>query len=170
MSFNKYLFFKISILDLPDDDAFKKTPLMDLYFFDTTKNITGLRNTVQHLDSEIPEELTDPDWALLGSLSWGVVDPTDQQVTSSSFMPGMPLGTRSLINPANRQIWYGPVDAITTERGGVAVCLSDAMRRLDALVPFLEKMLSAAYARQLPAQEHHAADITISVVMKIVWL
>jgi hypothetical protein len=72
-----------------------------------------------------------------------------------------------LINPANRQIWYGPVDAITTERGAVAVCLSDAMRRLDALVPVLEKMLSAAYAGQLPAQEHHAADITVSVVMKI---
>jgi hypothetical protein len=104
---------------------------------------------------------------VLGSLSWGIVDPIKSQIISSCFMPGMPLGARPLINPANRQRWHVPVDAITIERNGVSVCLSDAMRRVEALAAALEKMLADSFAQQLPEQGHHAADVTVSLVIQI---
>ena len=136
-------------------------------FFDTTEKITELRNTVQHLDNTIPGVIDDQNWAVLGSLSWGIVDPQKSQIISSCFMPGMPLGSRPLINPANRPRWYLPVDGITVERSGISVCLSDAMRRVEALAAALEKMLADSFAQQLPEQGHHAADVTVSLVIQI---
>jgi hypothetical protein len=56
-------------------------------------------------------------------------------------------------------MWHFPVDAITIERSGVAVCLSDAMRRVETLAKALEKMLADSFAQQLPDHGHHGADI-----------
>ena len=137
------------------------------HFFDATERVTELRNTVQHLDTTIPGIVDDRNWAVLGSLSWGVVDPEKNQITSSCFMPGMPLGTRPLINPANRPMWHVPVDAVTIERNGVSVCLSDAMRRVDRLAKALEMMLADSFAAQLPDQGHHGADIAVSLVFHV---
>ncbi len=136
-------------------------------FFDATERITELRNTAQHLDTTIPGVVDDQNWAVLGSLSWGIVDPEKSQIVFSCFMPGMPLGVRTLISPANRQRWYVPVDAITVERSGVSVCLSDAMRRVESVAGAMEKMLADSFARQLPDQSHHAADVTVSVAILI---
>src|SRR5208282_5746056 len=49
-------------------------------FFDATEKITELRNTVQHLDNTIPGVVDDQNWAVLGSLSWGIVDPQKSQI------------------------------------------------------------------------------------------
>ncbi len=136
-------------------------------FFNATDRITELRNTVQHLDTTIPDIVDDKNWAVLGSLSWGLVDPAKNQITSSSFLPGLPLGSRPLINPANRLMWHVPVDAITIERSGVSVCLSDAMRTVESLTKALEKMLSDSFAQQLPDQSHHGADLTVSLVIQV---
>ena len=72
------------------------------------------------------------------------------------------MGSRPLINPMNRQVWHLPVDSITIERSGVAVCLSDAMRRVEALTAAIEKMLAATYEEQIPEpKKSHWADIPI---------
>lgn len=132
-------------------------------FFEATKNVAVLRNTIQHLDSEIPKSTGDQDWAVLGSLHWGVVDEKESTVISSTFMPGVPMGSRPVINPAGRDAWHSPVDAITLERSGVAVCLSDATRKLEAWVRVLEQRLEEAYAVQFPNMVHPGSDLTINV-------
>jgi hypothetical protein len=136
-------------------------------FFDSTKSVPALRNTVQHLDTDIAEAVDDRNWAVLGSLSWGVIDPEQHEVTACVFMPGMPLGSRPIVNPLNRQVWHLPVDSITIERGGVLMPLSDAMRRVAALAAGLERMLAEAYAKQIPTPGRHAADLTIVLRMSI---
>ena len=72
-------------------------------FFDSTKNVAPLRNTVQHLDTDIGKTVDDQNWAVLGSLSWGVIYPERNEVKSCTFLPGMPVGSRPLINPLNRE-------------------------------------------------------------------
>jgi len=59
------------------------------------------------------------------------------------------------------------VDAITIERSGISVCLSDAMRRVEALAGAMETMLAESFAQQLPDQGHHAADVTVSLTIQI---
>ncbi len=136
-------------------------------FFDATDQVTELRNTIQHLDTTIPGILDDHNWAVFGSLTWGIVDPEKNQITSSCFMPGMPVGQRTLINPADRPKWHIPIDAITIERSGVRVCLSDAMRRTEVLAKALEKMLAVTYTEQMPNSPTHGADLTLSLVFGI---
>ena len=136
-------------------------------FFDSTINVVKLRNTVQHLDNEIPKVLGDNDWAVLGSLSWGVIDPEKNQVTSCIFLPGMPVGSRPLLNPLDRQVWHLPVDSITIERSGVSVALSDAMRRVEGLAVAMEGMLAETYANQIASPRRHAADVTIRLYIRI---
>jgi len=135
-------------------------------FFDATDKVTELRNTIQHLDTTIPGIVDDQNWAVLGSLTWGVVDPSTDQITSSCFMPGAPLGSRSLINPLNRPKWHVPVDGITLERSGVSLCLSDAMRSVERLTKSLEEALTNSLD-QLPHQGHHAADVTVNLVIQV---
>lgn len=133
-------------------------------FFDSTANVVPLRNTVQHLDTDIGKTVDDRNWAVLGSLSWGVIYPEKNEVVACSFMPGMPIGSRPLINPINRQVWHLPVDSITIERSGIAVCLSDAMRRVEALAAALEKMLARTYDEQIPGpRNRYGADLTIAL-------
>ncbi|MGD0013553.1 MAG: hypothetical protein ABSD56_03885 [Bryobacteraceae bacterium] len=139
-------------------------------FMGSTENITTLRHTVQHLDTEIGGVVDDKDWAVLGSLSWCLVNPERNEITACTFMPGIPMGSRPLINPAGRRIWHLPVDFITIERSGVSVCLSDAMRRMEALVASMEKGFSDACAEQIP-EEHkgktYGADLLLCVVMSV---
>jgi hypothetical protein len=75
-----------------------------------------------------------------------------------------------MIDPLNRLVWRLPVDSITIERGGVTVCLSDAMRRVAALAVSMEEMLAKAYAEQIP-EEHRAstpgADFVLGLWIKI---
>jgi hypothetical protein len=136
-------------------------------FFGATERVTELRNTVQHLDTTIPAVVADQNWAVWGSLSWCLVDPVTSQITSSCFIPGTPLGRRPLINPANRAVWHFPIDAITIERSGVSVCLSDAMRRVEAMARSLETALTVSRASQLPDQGQHGADVTLSLVFAL---
>lgn len=136
-------------------------------FVEATEKVPDLRNTVQHLDSTIPGVIHDRNWAVLGSLSWGIIDPDANQLTASSFLPGMPVGSRPLINPLDRRLWHVPVDSITVERNGVAVCLSDAMRTVESLAKALERMLAQSFRKQLPTQSHHGADVIVSLVIDI---
>jgi hypothetical protein len=62
-------------------------------------------------------------------------------------------------------MWHVPVDAI--ERSGVAVCLSDAMRRVETLATALETMLADSFARQIPDQRHHGADMVVNLVVQV---
>jgi hypothetical protein len=126
-----------------------------------------LRNTVQHLDNEIPKVLENNDWAVLGSLSWGVIDPEKSQVISCILLPGMPVGSRPLLNPLDREVWHLPVDSITLERSGVSVALSDAMRRVEGLAAAMESMFAQTYASQIPRPGRHAADVTLRLYMRI---
>ena len=136
-------------------------------FFDSTTNVVKLRNTVQHLDNEIPKVLGDNDWAVLGSLSWGVIDPEKSQVTSCILLPGMSVGSRPLLNPLNRDIWHLPVDSISIERSGVSVALSDAMRRVEGLADTMERMLAETHANQIASLKRHGADVTIRLYIRI---
>jgi hypothetical protein len=76
-----------------------------------------------------------------------------------------------MVNPVGtRSFWHEPIDSITIERDGVAVCLSDAMRRVTIVAESLDRGLSEAFAREVP-EEHlrktHAADLTIRIVMQV---
>jgi hypothetical protein len=138
-------------------------------FMSVTEKIPDLRNTVQHLETAIKDVTNDLNWAVWGSLSWGVVDAEKNQVSTCLFLPGMPLGSRPMINPLDRKLWHMPIDSITIERSGVSVSLSDAMRRVIILVRSLEESLAEAY-KQIP-EEHrdktHAADVTVTLVIGV---
>jgi hypothetical protein len=143
----------------------KKSPKIRL-FMDATDNVTALRNTVQHLNSEIHKILDDRNWTVFGTLSWGVVDPDKNQITACTFLPGAPQqgSSHPIINPLNRRVWHLRVDSITLERSGVSVCISDAMRRLEALTISMEENLARAYAEQIPLEHQgktHGADVVI---------
>jgi|CZKS01.1.fsa_nt_gi hypothetical protein len=148
-----------------------KSPKFRL-FMESTINVPALRNTVQHLGSEIHGVIADQNWTVFGTLSWGVVHPERNEVTACTFMPGAPQpgSSHPIINPLNRTLWHLRVDSITIERSGVSVCLSDAMRRLAALTVSMEENLSKAYLEQIPAQyqgQTHAADVVVCVVISV---
>lgn len=137
-------------------------------FWAATEQVPELRNTIQHLDTTISKVVDDKNWAVLGSVSWGIIDVEKKEVTTFTFIPGMAMGSRPSINPLSRKQWHVPVDSITIERSGVAVCLSDAMRRLASLAAGLERNLARAYTQQIPNPEkHQAADIILGIVMRI---
>ena len=84
-------------------------------------------------------------------------------------MPGMPIGSRPMINPLNRELWHLPIDSITIERSGVAVSLSDSIRRVVILMSSLERSLVEAFT-QIPEElrgRTHAADVTVKLVMEV---
>ncbi|MBK5292739.1 MAG: hypothetical protein JJE04_13800 [Acidobacteriia bacterium] len=139
-------------------------------FMQGTEKITELRNAVQHLETSIPGVVDDLNWAVLGSLSWGIAHPGTSEIITCSFMPGIPMGSHPMVNPLDRQLWHLPVDSITIERSGVFVCLSDAMRRLKAYIGHMEQSLTEAYATQIP-EEHrgktHGAGMLLTLVFRV---
>jgi hypothetical protein len=137
-------------------------------FFDVTEQIPDLRNTVQHVETTIPGIIDDKNWAVLGSLSWSVLDSEKLLVTTYMFISGTAMGSRPFVNPLKRIEWNVPVDSITIERSGVAVCLSDAMRRVAALAVGLEKKLARTFAEQVPEpQQYQPADVILGVAVSI---
>jgi hypothetical protein len=155
--------------NLPGSKGKMKSPVYRL-FLAATEKIPELRNTVQHLDTAIQEGTDDLNWAVWGSLSWGMIDPEKNQVVTCMFLAGIAMGSRPMVNPINRKLWHLPVDSVTVERGGVAVCLSDAMRRVAILAKALEDSLSTAFADQLSEEDRrktHGADCILRLVMRV---
>jgi hypothetical protein len=122
-------------------------------FVHATEKIPTLRNTFQHLETDIHKSGDDPNWAVFGSLSWALVNPERNEITSCIFMPGTVSGSRPMVTPAKREVWHHPVDSVTIERGGIAVCLSDAMRAVAAATQSLERDISKAYLDYIPEEK-----------------
>jgi hypothetical protein len=130
----------------------------------------ALRNTVQHLGTEISDAVDDSNWTVFGTLSWGLVEPAKNEVLACFYLPGAPTGLHPIINPLSRRVWHLPLDMVTLERSGISVCLSDAMRRVEALVSAMEKTLAEAFSQQVPAEHQgktHGADIVVSLVIAV---
>jgi hypothetical protein len=87
----------------------KKSPKIRS-LMEATANVGALRNTVQHLGTEIHAAFDDKSWTVFGTLSWGVVEPEKNQITASTLMPGAPRegASHSIINPMNRQVGIYP--------------------------------------------------------------
>jgi hypothetical protein len=159
------------IANMPGSKGKKKNPKFRA-FMDATANVAELRNTVQHLETEIHNVALQANWTVFGTLSWGFVEPAKNQVTASLFMPGAAREGASfpLINPMNRQRWHAPVDSITLERNGISVCLSDAMRTVASWVQGLEESLQIAFAEQIPTQQRHrhaGSDLVLNIVLGV---
>jgi hypothetical protein len=56
-------------------------------------------------------------------------------------------------NQPGRSAGYPPIDAVTLERAGVAVCIGDAVRSMPAIVDSIERGLSAAFAQMVPDEK-----------------
>jgi hypothetical protein len=120
----------------------KKSPKVRL-FLQSTENVPALRNTVQHLGTEIHDTVDDKDWTVFGTLSWGVVDPDKNQVTACTFMPGAPQrgSSHPIINPLNRQVWHLRVDSITIERSKIPIPNRDPFGSVEAVTPLLRSAI-----------------------------
>ncbi|MGO9095455.1 MAG: hypothetical protein ACLQGV_09550 [Bryobacteraceae bacterium] len=134
---------------LPGLQAKKRNPKVRS-FLENTANVPPLRNTIQHLNTEISGVVEDKNWAVFGSLSWVIVEPEVSRLLSCFYLPGTPTGSHSVINPVGRRLWRSPVDSITIERSGISVNVSDAVRSVSRLAAFLEKSLGKAFAEQIP--------------------
>jgi hypothetical protein len=155
--------------NLPGFKGKKKSPTIRA-FLDSTQKVAALRNTVQHLGTEISDAVDDSNWTVFGTLSWGLVEPAKNEVLACFYLPGAPTGLHPIINPLSRRVWHLPLDMVTLERSGISVCLSDAMRRVEALVAAMEKTLAEAFSQQVPAEHQgktHGADIVVSLVIAV---
>jgi hypothetical protein len=119
----------------------QKTPPMTL-FRTRTEGVESLRNSVQHLNTEINALVTEgvPVW---GVLSWcSVLDPATHSMYSCSLISGtmLPHKGHPVVNPLGRPIVL-PVDLITLAASGYSVCLSDVMREVESLTRALEEDL-----------------------------
>lgn len=119
----------------------QKTPRMIL-FRKRTEEVDSLRNSVQHLNTQINVLVTEglPVW---GVLTWSaVLDPATRSVYGCSLISGTlsPHKGHPIVNPAGRSIML-PVDLITLAASGYSICLSDVMRELEALTRAIEEEL-----------------------------
>jgi hypothetical protein len=139
-------------------------------FLENTANVSGLRNTIQHLNTGISGVVDDKNWSVFGSLSWLIVEPETNRILSCVYLPGTPTGSHPVINPAGRRVWRFPVDSITIEQSGISVGVSDAVRSVARLAAFLEESLGKAFAEQIPEQHRETrpgADLLVCIAFSV---
>ncbi|GAI91560.1 unnamed protein product, partial [marine sediment metagenome] len=131
-------------------------------FRQKTEVVEDLRNTIQHLDQNVPTLLAEK-LPVLGVLSWFVTtDPGHLSGFSCALTAGTlrPLKQLPLVNPCGRLI-APPIDLIELTAGGHSACLSDIMKHVQDLTRQAEQQLEKQFDR-LPQA---GADLFVCVEM-----
>ncbi|MFC1944515.1 hypothetical protein ACFLX5_03360 [Chloroflexota bacterium] len=110
-------------------------------FYRHTEVIDDLRNSIQHLGTEI-EAILDKDIPALGILRWfALSDPERRSGLSCIMLSGSIFsGQHDMVNPLGRTIDL-PVELVTLTVSEYTVCLSDIMKDVLRLTNGIERSL-----------------------------
>lgn len=130
---------------------FKKNAHSLQIFLRKTEAVEDLRNTVQHLDTEI-DNLAANDLPVWGDLRWLVLlDATVGKFKVGLLVSGTQFGAlHAMPNLAGIEM-YAAVDHITLASGGKEVDLSNVMRAMAKFVGKLEGVLTPQFKQHEPA-------------------
>ena len=109
-------------------------------FYDKTKNVEDLRNTIQHLRNEAQGFLA-KNLPALGILTWVVLlKPNDKSASLYSLVTGTlyPNVVYPIVNPLGKRI-QSPVDHITIILGKHSACLSDVIKQVEQVKLWIEQ-------------------------------
>ena len=126
-----------------------------------TKVIEDLRNSVQHLNTQI-HTIADQGLPVWGVLSWFFLpDSESRWGLSCALVSGtVSPAHHSLVNPLGKNIAV-PIDLITLTAHGHSVCLSEVMRHVKLLTRGIEKALKEKFANSSQA----GSDVLVFVEM-----
>jgi hypothetical protein len=138
-----------------------KSPGLRL-FGQRTAEIEPLRNSVQHLNSQINSIISQniPVW---GVLSWFTMnDPNMRSGLCCSLIAGTTFESKGhlVINPLGKNLSL-PVDLITLSASGHTICLSDVMRDVERITRNIEQQLEKQFTNFSQA----GSDILICLAM-----
>jgi len=142
----------------------KRTPAI-VSFLKQTGEVLGLRNFVQHLDTEAPE-VAKTGYPIWGSLSWvwGTVEEVERgEFALMLLIPGRLAKSKGhpIVNPLGKKI-SPPVDMITLTAAGETVNLS---RIRDALCQFRGRFdIAVKRALEMPSADQ---DTAMAIVVEV---
>ncbi len=111
-------------------------------FYDKTKGIEDLRNTIQHLRNEA-EDFLDKNLPAMGILTWVVLlKPNDESASLYALVAGTtyPNVLYQFVNPLGKVI-QSPVDHITIMLGNHSASISDVIEQVEQVKFWLEEKL-----------------------------
>lgn len=120
----------------------QKSPNL-MSFYKHTEKVEDLRNSIQHLSSEI-DNLIHINLPVWGTINWvAKLDPTSDRVYSCSLVAGTVVSGRvtPIINPVGKRI-RPPIDLITLETTS-SVCISHVMDALLKVMSSIEQQVKA---------------------------
>lgn len=121
-------------------------------FEDQTGPIEDLRNTAQHLSTEI-QAIADAQWPIWGVLNWFVVDESRDGGQICTLVPGrIAPGVGPILNPGARSIPERelPLGLITLTTHRSEICLSDTMEHIRRVASELENSMRAQHGDNIP--------------------
>jgi len=119
----------------------QKSPELRI-FYDKTKGVEYLRNTIQHLRNEAKNFIT-KNLPSLGILTWVVLHKqNDKSASLFSLVAGTiyPNIVYPIVNPLGKRI-QSPVDHITIILGNYSICVSDVVEQVDQVKSWMEQTL-----------------------------
>lgn len=124
----------------------QKAPVLRI-FLEKTADIEHLRNSIQHLNTQI-ETLLNQNLPVWGVLSWVTMrDPEKQTAFTCALIAGTasPSQGHTMVNPAGKA-FVPPIDLITLTASGYSVSLSQVMRQEERLTRSIEEKLRDQFA------------------------
>lgn len=119
----------------------KRSPELHI-FYDKTKSVEDLRNTIQHLNkNKEAQDFLVKNLPALGILTWVVLlKPNDKSASLYSLVAGTihPNLVYPIVNPLGKRI-QSPVDHITIILGNHSACLSDVIRQVEQIKLWIEQ-------------------------------
>lgn len=123
----------------------QRAPSMQL-FYRRTAPVEPLRNSVQHLNTEI-DRLVANNYSVLGTLRWLVlIDAKVGSFKASTLASGTQFGEMHQLPNLTNIAMYGVVDEVVLTASGYELNISKTVRAVSEFIPKLEAVLVPQYA------------------------
>ena len=136
------------------------------YFFQHSKPVEALRNTVQHLPEKIRNQVPAPDWSVWGSLNWWWVRG-DNRLKHCTFFSGRVVPSERILLTVEPTTIWPTIGKINLSQGDQAVCISDLIIDVETLANELQQVVARAHADRPELEARYPSDLCITVDIQL---